>query len=209
MTIRAIETIYAGCRFRSRLEARWAVFFDELDIEWKYEAQGYEKDGERYLPDFLLPRTQTFVEVKGDREALVRDFDRQVRLHDFNGVLPDFQESFGTKRGLLLLGDIPYAPGCVVFHPLIQHHKGLHRVWCGFFPMHCGGYAPLVADYNREVLALLCNITADSGADSDASKWFVEHRAVRFPGTFHAVASAYLVARQARFEHGECAAVAR
>lgn len=29
-TIRAIETRYAGCRFRSRLEARWAVFFDHL-----------------------------------------------------------------------------------------------------------------------------------------------------------------------------------
>lgn len=31
-TIKAIETSYAGCRFRSRLEARWAVFFDTLGI---------------------------------------------------------------------------------------------------------------------------------------------------------------------------------
>jgi hypothetical protein len=28
MTIQAIETVYRGHRFRSRLEARWAVFFD-------------------------------------------------------------------------------------------------------------------------------------------------------------------------------------
>jgi hypothetical protein len=41
MTIHAIETRYAGCRFRSRLEARWAVFFDTLKLRWEYEPQGY------------------------------------------------------------------------------------------------------------------------------------------------------------------------
>ena len=33
MEIKAIETIYNGYKFRSRLEARWAVFFDEAGIE--------------------------------------------------------------------------------------------------------------------------------------------------------------------------------
>ena len=42
--IDAIETLYAGCRFRSRLEARWAVAFNALGIEWMYEPQGYEID---------------------------------------------------------------------------------------------------------------------------------------------------------------------
>lgn len=55
--IKAIETAYKGYRFRSRLEARWAVFFDSLGIEWQYEPEGYElPGGERYLPDFYLPR---------------------------------------------------------------------------------------------------------------------------------------------------------
>ncbi len=35
--IKAIETVYKGYRFRSRLEARWAVFFDSLGIIWEYE----------------------------------------------------------------------------------------------------------------------------------------------------------------------------
>ncbi|TDD45556.1 hypothetical protein E1263_38375 [Kribbella antibiotica] len=53
--IAPIETHYAGCRFRSRLEARWAVFFDSLEIPWLYEHEGYRLDGiGRYLPDFLL-----------------------------------------------------------------------------------------------------------------------------------------------------------
>lgn len=55
VTIKAIETRYAGCRFRSRLEARWAVFFDALGISWEYEPQGYDLgDAGPYLPDFFL-----------------------------------------------------------------------------------------------------------------------------------------------------------
>lgn len=54
--IKAIQTRYAGCHFRSRLEARWAVFFDQLEIEWQYEPQGFELPSGPYLPDFYLPR---------------------------------------------------------------------------------------------------------------------------------------------------------
>ena len=53
-TIPAIETSYGGARFRSRLEARWAVFFDEMLIEWEYEPEGYETPDGRYLPDFRI-----------------------------------------------------------------------------------------------------------------------------------------------------------
>src|SRR4051794_31093898 len=62
--IRAIGTRYAGCFFRSRLEARWAVFLDALGIVWQYEAEGYELPSTRYLPDFRLPGLKCFVEIK-------------------------------------------------------------------------------------------------------------------------------------------------
>lgn len=53
--MKPIETRYHGCRFRSRLEAKWAVFFDCMDIEWEYEPEGYDLgDGIWYLPDFRL-----------------------------------------------------------------------------------------------------------------------------------------------------------
>ena len=56
MMIKAIETEYNGYRFRSRLEARWAVFFDAAGIEYQYEPEGYDLgDGIWYLPDFWLP----------------------------------------------------------------------------------------------------------------------------------------------------------
>src|SRR6267378_3728953 len=68
--MKVIETHYKNCKFRSRLEARWAVFFDALRIEWLYEPEGYEMfDGTRYLPDFYLPRFNRgiYAEVKPDR----------------------------------------------------------------------------------------------------------------------------------------------
>ena len=57
MAINAIETFHAGHRFRSRLEARWAVVFDSLNIRWEYEPQGYLVGENRrpYLPDFYCP----------------------------------------------------------------------------------------------------------------------------------------------------------
>lgn len=63
--IKAIETEYKGYRFRSRLEARWAVFFDDLDVEWEYEKEGFDL-GEAgwYLPDFYLTKQGWWVEIK-------------------------------------------------------------------------------------------------------------------------------------------------
>lgn len=56
MAIKAIETRYKGYRFRSRLEARWAVLFNALGIDFFYELEGLIlDDGVRYLPDFFLP----------------------------------------------------------------------------------------------------------------------------------------------------------
>lgn len=64
--IKAIETVYKGYRFRSRLEARWAVFFDTLGIEYEYEKEGFDLDGVWYLPDFWLPRYGHWIEIKPD-----------------------------------------------------------------------------------------------------------------------------------------------
>jgi hypothetical protein len=63
-----IATVYAGTRFRSRTEARWAVLFDELEIRWEYERQGYELPVGWYLPDFWLREWDCFAEVKGGTE---------------------------------------------------------------------------------------------------------------------------------------------
>jgi hypothetical protein len=65
--IKAIETRYKGYRFRSRLEARWAIHLDLLRIHWEYEREGFDLDGECYLPDFWLPTLKTWIEIKGQQ----------------------------------------------------------------------------------------------------------------------------------------------
>ena len=66
MNIKPIETYYNGYRFRSRAEARWAVFFDACGIKYLYEPEGFKlSDGTMYLPDFYLPESKTYFEVKG------------------------------------------------------------------------------------------------------------------------------------------------
>ena len=66
--IQAIECTYAGRRFRSRREARWAILFDHLGIDWRYEPEGYCLSGNvHYLPDFELhlgSGKRQWVEVK-------------------------------------------------------------------------------------------------------------------------------------------------
>ena len=63
--IKAIETEYDGHRFRSRLEARWAVFFNAVGLTYEYEIEGFEMDGTRYLPDFYIPSLNRWFEIKG------------------------------------------------------------------------------------------------------------------------------------------------
>ncbi|GGY52629.1 hypothetical protein GCM10010384_68040 [Streptomyces djakartensis] len=62
----AVPTTYAGTRFRSRLEADWAVTLDGLGILWEYEPELIVlPSGTRYVPDFWLPEVGTWLEVKG------------------------------------------------------------------------------------------------------------------------------------------------
>lgn len=49
-TIKNHPTKYNGVLFRSRLEARWAVFFDLLNWKWEYEPIDFEG----WTPDFIV-----------------------------------------------------------------------------------------------------------------------------------------------------------
>lgn len=69
MRIPALPAKYNGITFRSRTEARWAVFFDFAGIPFQYEPEAYPLPSGNYLPDFLLelPNRKAWFEVKGQR----------------------------------------------------------------------------------------------------------------------------------------------
>jgi hypothetical protein len=84
-TIRPIVTTYNGHTFRSRLEARWAVFLDVLGVRYDYEPEAFDL-GELgwYLPDFWLPTLRMWAEVKPVAFSL-EEVARTRRLADGTG----------------------------------------------------------------------------------------------------------------------------
>ena len=108
MKIEPIETRFDGHRFRSRLEARYAVMFRRCRWDYEYEPQGFWLTGWRYdygyepwtgewdyryepesywvpktsyLPDFLLSGLPIWLEVKGvDADPRTLDMCRSFSL---------------------------------------------------------------------------------------------------------------------------------
>jgi hypothetical protein len=89
---KAINTEYKGHLFRSRLEAKWAIFFDEIGVRWEYEKEGFENNGIKYLPDFYFTDYDIWVEIKPIN-------------HNFKDIYKWIM--FTEKYNLLLLQDIP------------------------------------------------------------------------------------------------------
>jgi hypothetical protein len=120
--IQAIETRYAGCRFRSRLEARWAVFFDHAGIDWEYEPEGLKVDTPvgriNYLPDFWLPRAGQWVEVKG-----YLDLKACRRLCALASGLAEC----GSGNDVAVLGSVP-RHGSALWPVQLHQHGGLYGV---------------------------------------------------------------------------------
>lgn len=122
--IKAIETEYGGIKFRSRLEAHWALLFDVMGIEYEYEPEGFEVDGTKYLPDFLLHgisgRTgrpglecengDVWVEVKGfpteqDKEK-IRLFSKYKPIYVVGNIpIPRMNGTTNCSRAMMDIGD--------------------------------------------------------------------------------------------------------
>lgn len=208
--IKAIETNYRGCRFRSRLEARWAVFFDALGWDWQYEKEGYvlgwDVDDELpWLPDFEIttPKGQHFyVEVKGDPDFF-KDGTWLNRL-DWHGGPPGFSDSswddgrasaaaLTTRKPIILLGDVPRArDNTEIWVPVIFHHEGVHGLYCEIHPDGLNLVYDSRGDYTWD------NLGASGGIDNFGAivGWAQSLESA-------AVAPAIHAALGARFEHGE------
>jgi hypothetical protein len=77
----AIETSYAGVRFRSRLEARWALFLDALNIRWEYEPEAFRlTEGDCYTPDFYLPAFEGGIYAEVKPVCTRAAYDKALRL---------------------------------------------------------------------------------------------------------------------------------
>jgi hypothetical protein len=215
--IKAIETAYNGYLFRSRLEARWAVFFDALGIRYEYEPQGFEIDPGwkdyppwNYLPDFCLPDFGTWVEVKGNLDDVTDDYLAMIAWAiDWGGQLPGVAESSDTTRGLLWLGPVPrpcsFPDSYVWEHVIFQHRKGGWINLCTFEP---GNKGIIPYSWHHAPSNYFDSTWGTAGcaeAIRPALRLAVYDRPDTYPVDYDALAvnAAYTAARSARFEHDQ------
>jgi hypothetical protein len=131
--VAAIETRFNGCLFRSRLEARWSIFFESAGIGWDYEPTFIEVKGPRpplrWLPDFRLDDNR-WVEVKGtmtDQDAI-----RYISLAYFvggSGHRPDGND-------VVFLGPLPEPADD--FWPITLHRCRDGVLWAVPFTLEPG-----------------------------------------------------------------------
>lgn len=116
--MKPIDTIYNGYRFRSRLEARWAVFFDKMGIPFEYENEGYDLDGLWYLPDFWIPCWNAFVEIKPG-EMTEEEIEKCRRLNELseNEVLAFCGEPFDGKYHIVRFTEDGLDSDSCVYYP--------------------------------------------------------------------------------------------
>ena len=200
-TLKAIETEYRGYRFRSRLEARWAVFFDACGVKWEYEPEGFKlPNGQFYLPDFLLhdvtfnhagysEGNDLYVEVKGKMTA---DDAEKIKGFAFPAEVDedDWDSYFAGITPLLVVGAIPEG-------------TDMAEIEDNVFDVAFGSAPYGVALYNFETVdgdyfGAVPGVGKDGkfqlfGADSSYTG-DMDPRATEM---------AYRLARQARFEHGQ------
>lgn len=78
--VEAIQTTVDGVRYRSRTEARWAIFFSALNLTFSYEPQRLRlSSGETYLPDFYIREFSAWFEVKAANDAIVTNESARAR----------------------------------------------------------------------------------------------------------------------------------
>ena len=197
MKHKAIETPYKGYRFRSRLEARWAVFFDVIGVEWEYEEEGYVlPDGTCYLPDFKLKcwgkrgciedkPFDLYVEVKG--EMTEEDMKKIISfsgLPSYDGDEEAYCKASNDMVPVLIVGNIPLIKGeSNLYDSDIFDCYGTD----GFF-----NYETIDGDYFGAYPSVL-----------DGKFFLMGDDCNYHIGDYDKLIEGYQAARSARFEHGE------
>lgn len=193
MNIKAIETRYKGYRFRSRLEARWAVFFDALNFDWEYESEGFVlSDGTHYLPDFRVKTPQgkdVWYEIKPSGILSDEKFDLfQAECGGRSALLS------GDPLALIERGHNIACPRCGIFHrpeygsDLGQSEIAWGCVWCDVETPSGSGNPQEVGMFNIPVMPHKGFLLVDFNS-------FAFYQGI--------ICKSAEKARSVRFEHGE------
>jgi len=75
------KDISSTINFYSRWEANIARLYTYLKIRWEYAPKSFNIGGQMYTPDFFLPETDTYIEVKNFWWTYSKIRDEKFRMH--------------------------------------------------------------------------------------------------------------------------------
>ena len=140
--IKAKPTVYKNIQFRSRLEAKWAIFFDEMGITYRYEPGIYKVPINgyfmKYCPDFALLNVKTQQEIRQPLYVEVKGVNHYREIYENDRKI---LESFGSSNSLIVLGTFP-----VSINWLFQEPDRLSN----FFLINGQDMPCFFSDYNGE-----------------------------------------------------------
>lgn len=117
--LKAKPTFYNGYLFRSKLEAKWAVFLDLLGVPYEYESDAFEcADGSQYTPDFYLPKSY----LRGKPHGLGLHLEiKPVDWDEDREYIYRISSAFYDQGNLALLCGDPFDVYCEVNRIANQH----------------------------------------------------------------------------------------
>lgn len=226
--MKAIETRWKGWRFRSRTEARWAVFLEAAGIGFEYEPEGVLLPSGPYLPDFRLTE---FPRASWQAGAKHQDVWLEVKA----GWPTDLERArcceLATASGcpvLLAMGVPDFSEQVLIYEPEVaEDMRELFSSWAGILAFTnigapgdeaiCVGRGPMSPQELQQLRAML-----DAAGLSEADE--LRARLKEFSGGFarvlgmeggrvppgqariglgYGLRHAYDAARSARFEFGQ------
>jgi hypothetical protein len=174
--IAPIESVLDGYRFRSRLEARWYIFFKMLGWNPEYEKEGFNFGDEKYLPDFWVKTFNSFVEIKPMLKPEDPIFIRAMILHSLMNA------DVSPVRLWTIFGN-PWPKDYEAYDP-------------------SGNYVEFLSCRRCNGVEWISNDGSSYGSIGEHTKQC--HDGDAWPCDVHGkLESAFIAARQARFEHGE------
>ncbi|MFA5195212.1 MAG: hypothetical protein WC401_05380 [Bacteroidales bacterium] len=186
----AKKTFYNNYYFRSKLEAKWAVFFDKCFIKYVYEPESYMSlSGQQYTPDFYLP------------EAVLRTgYEFDDRLHELikmgpgvyieikplgytcdDGYKKRISEAINPSPLILLVGDpVSAINHNQKFNTNTNENEQLSPYWDNCMVlMYCKNCGKVKFEFD-EGNYYICNKCGEDISGSELNKQAIEARNFRF-----------------------------
>lgn len=185
----AKKTLYNNTLFRSKLEAKWAVFFDKCFIKYTYEPEAFLcSDNKQYTPDFFLP--EAALRTGHEFDCKTQDFIKMslgvyIEIKPLGYVCDEdykkrISEAIHPSPLILLVGDPVSAINENQVRDQENRNEQLSPYWDNCMVlMYCKNCGKVKFEFD-EGNYYICNKCGEDISGSELNKQAIEARNFRF-----------------------------